>query len=73
MFDVKLTPHAEGWIDAQMRLVPPVFATEDYVAGYRMGVSDRLHEARVAIEELRVSGALSMRDVLAHEMQHTED
>lgn len=59
-----LTDHANGYVDATLRLRPPALASDDYNSGYMMGFKDRLHEARAAIEELRVSGALSMRDVL---------
>lgn len=57
---------------AQLKLMPPVFASEDFVSGYRMGLTDRLREARNAIEELRLEGALSLRDALEYEMS-TED
>lgn len=43
----------QGYADARLRLMPPVFATEDYITGYRNGVLDRLYEARMLLESLR--------------------
>lgn len=57
-----LTEHAKGYVDSRLRLIPPVFATEDYINGYRMGLFDRLYEARMAIDNLKYAPGLTPSD-----------
>lgn len=51
-----MTEHAKGWIDATMRLRPPVFATEDYIAGFREGFVSRLAAVKDALILLQEKG-----------------
>lgn len=54
--------HMQGWVDAMLKIIPPLVAERDYIDGYREGARSRLHTLNVKCrnEEIRIMNAVAM-------------